>query len=193
MPWLSATTCTSTWRAVGEPSFEEHARVTEPGGCLCPRACERVFQRVLVPRRAHAERAVSRRRLHQHWVAEPRRVRACAIERVDDFAAPRHDVDTGALGELLGGNFVGQARERVRRRADHRDPEHVAPARERGVLGESPPSEPDRVDAVLAQRAYERVDVESVGAVRAAAGDGGLPRERVRRHAHGLVGFAHEQ
>ncbi len=66
MPCSSASTCTSTWRAVVEVRLAEHRRVAERGGRLGPRRDDLAIEGVEGAHDAHAPPAAAGRRLDQH-------------------------------------------------------------------------------------------------------------------------------
>ena len=127
-------------------------------------------------------------RLEHEGVADPLGGGQRVVQRVDAASAPRRDRHPHLLGEELGADLVAQPAHRVGARADEGHAEALAQVRERGVLRDEPPPDPDRVRRALDQHPLEDSQVD-VGACRGGSqrvGLVGLPREHRRAFLVGV-------
>ena len=108
VPWVSAISCTSTWRGSGDDALHEHRRVTERLEPLGAGALEGLGQAGRVVDPADAPTAATRRRLDHQRVADGLGVTPSGVEIVDRTAAPRGDRHIGLLGQQLGADLVAR-------------------------------------------------------------------------------------
>ena len=110
------------------------------------------------------------------------------VQGVDAASAPRRDGHAHLLGEQLGADLVAQPAHRVGARTDEGHSEALAQVRERWVLRDEAPPDPDRVRPALDQHSLEDGQVD-VGAGRGGTervGLVGLPREHRRTFLVGV-------
>ena len=126
--------------------------------------------------------------LEHERVADPLGCGQRLVQRVDAASAPRRDRHPHLLGEELGADLVAKPAHRVGARTDEGHAEALAQVRERGVLRDEPPPDPDRVCRALDQRPLEDGQVD-VGAGRGGTQRVGLvrlPREHRRTFLVGV-------
>ena len=171
MPWPSAITWTSTWRAGLDHALDQHARVAEGLLGLGAGALERGRQRAELIDAADAAPAAARRGLDHQREADLLSMGKRLLHGRDRAAAPRRDRHAGLLGQALGRDLVAQRAHDVGVGADEDDPEPLAQLGERRVLGHEAPADPGGVGPRGGQRALERAVVEVGAAARAVGVD----------------------
>ena len=115
VPWSSAITCTSTWRAPGHEPLHQHARVAERPPGLVARPLEGRQQLGLGAHDPDPAPAAAGGRLDHQREADRGRVAERVRVGVHRAAAPLGDRDPDLLGEQLGGDLVAEPPHRVGR------------------------------------------------------------------------------
>ena len=172
----------------GQQPLEEDGAVAESLERLAAGALEGRAQLGVRAHFANAATAAAGGGLDHQWVAQALGVASGLLQGLHRAAAPRRHRHPRLLGELLGADLVAQPAHDLSRRADEDDVELVAQIDERGVLGDEPPADPDRLDPVLDHDLTQAVVVE-IGVLALAVP--GVD-ERRRAEQHRFVGLAHE-
>ena len=165
VPWPSAMTWTSTWRAPGDELLEEDDARAERALRLVAGALVGVGEVGVGVDAADAATAAAGGRLEHERVADPRGRGLGVLEGVDAAAAPRRDGHADLLGDELAADLVAELAHRLGARADEGDADALAQLGEGRVLGDEAPADPGGVGVRLAQGALEDGVVE-VGARR---------------------------
>ena len=108
----------------------------------------------------HAASAPARRRLDEHWPADPLRLGREALRRLVLAQVARHRRHAGRVRDLLRLDLRAHRRDRVRARPDEDDPLRLAAAHKGRVLRQEAVAGMDRVRAALPDRPDHGVDVE---------------------------------
>ena len=162
-------------------SLDEHRPVAERGRRLAAAALERLGDVAGAVHGAHAPAASAGGGLEHDRVAELAGRLGRGLRVGDRASRAGHDGDAERLGELAGPHLVAEQGERVRRRADEREPGSRGLAGEVGVLGQ------EAVPGVDAVGSARRGDLDDRRPVEV-GGDGiGRPADQVRLRGDACV------